>query len=88
MKLILVVLYKCLLISSEIIQFPYNFILFVYDPVLNQGTINISFFTFPLVNRQWLVTSKGLSTVRFKFFHKYLLSSFFLLKTCMEALFH
>lgn len=52
MKFILVVLYKCLLISSEIIQFPYNFILFVYDSVLNHGTINISFSTFPLVNRQ------------------------------------
>ena len=87
MKFILVVLYKCLLISSEIIQFPYNFILFVYDSVLNHGTINISFSPFPLVNRR-LVTSKSNSTVRIKFFHKYLLSSFFLLKTFMEALFH
>ena len=52
MKYILVLLYKCLLISSEIIQFPYNFILFMYDSVLNHATINISFSTFPLANRQ------------------------------------
>ena len=74
-------IYKCLLISSEIIHFVRD------DSILNHGTINISFSPFPLVNRR-LVTSKSNSTVRIKFFHKYLLSSFFLLKTFMEALFH